>query len=174
MPTKSNPYPPTEFRRLGGTISLDVCLSKRWFPVLQKDIPRSERCQEASWQKTCLVFKRICMHLKEMRKYLQCWVPKANALWTREGRSLFCYFQRGKLSLLFLICVCSYMCNSAEKNHYLVSQLSANKIWYVNVYLWVLRPCAIFINLTLINVSHELSSLENWEPFCSVAFLLCF
>lgn len=45
-----------------------------------------------------------------------------------------------------------------KKNHYLVSQLSANKICNVNVYLWVLRLCAIFITLTLINVSYELSS----------------
>ena len=31
-----------------------------------------------------------------------------------EG-NLFPHFQQGELSLLFLICICSYMCNSAER-----------------------------------------------------------
>lgn len=91
------------------------------------------------------------MYFKEIRKRMLC---------EKGGeRSLFPRFQQGELSFLFLIYICFYMCNSVgKKNHYLVSQLSANKICNVNVYLWVLRPCAIFITLTRINVSYELSS----------------
>ena len=75
----------------------------------------------------------------------------------RRAKSLP-HFQQGELSLLFLICLFLHVQLCGKKNLYLVSQLSANKICYVNVYLWVLRPCAIFITLTLINVSYELSS----------------
>lgn len=127
---------------------------------LQKDMPRSEKWQEASWQKTYLVLKMIYIYFTEIRKRMLC---------EKGGeQSLFPHFQQGELSLLFLIYVCSYMYNSVgKKNHYLVSQLSANKICYVNVYLWVLRPCAMFITLTLINVSYERSSWEIWDRFYS-------
>ena len=84
---------------------------------------------------------------------------KANAL--RKGRreKSLSPFSTGRIKLLiFNLYLFLHVQLCGKKNHYLVSQLSANKICNVNVYLWVLRPCAIFITLTRINVSYELSS----------------